>query len=161
MTAASVGDGDRKLTAADNPLDASFASRVGAWLSPHNVRRQRRQARADTGLEWVTPHTFRKTVATLLDKEAPTPRGPQASSDIASNRSRGSTTSRKRPSPRTVPRSSNSSAPAARAPSQSATDRARPRRHQHNDGAAAGHRTRPPTGVTGGFRGTVRICQRP
>jgi integrase len=32
----------------------------------------RRQARADTGLEWVTPHTFRKTVATLIDKEADT-----------------------------------------------------------------------------------------
>jgi integrase len=63
---------DRKLTAADNPLDAIFASRRGTWLSPHNVRRQWRQARADTGLEWVTPHTFRKTVATLLDKEANT-----------------------------------------------------------------------------------------
>ncbi|ROO51288.1 site-specific recombinase XerD [Micromonospora sp. Llam0] len=60
----------RKLTAADNPHDAIFASRRGTWLSPHNVRRQWRQARADTGLEWVTPHTFRKTVATLIDKEA-------------------------------------------------------------------------------------------
>ena len=36
------------------------------------MRRQWRQARADTGLEWVTPHTFRKTVATLIDKEADT-----------------------------------------------------------------------------------------
>jgi integrase len=25
-----------------------------------------------TGLEWVIPHTFRKTVATLIDKEADT-----------------------------------------------------------------------------------------
>jgi integrase len=32
------------------------------------------QARADTSLEWVTPHTFRKTVATLIDKEADTDR---------------------------------------------------------------------------------------
>jgi len=62
----------RKITAADNPIDAIFASRRGTWLSPHNVRRQWRQARADTGLEWVTPHTFRKTVATLIDKEANT-----------------------------------------------------------------------------------------
>ena len=46
-----------------------FASRRATWLSPNNVRRQWRQARADTGLEWVTPHTFRKTVATLIDKE--------------------------------------------------------------------------------------------
>lgn len=29
-----------------------------------------RQARAETGLEWVTPHSFRKTVASLIDKEA-------------------------------------------------------------------------------------------
>ena len=36
------------------------------------MRRQWRQARADTDLEWVTPHTFRKTVATLIDKEADT-----------------------------------------------------------------------------------------
>ncbi len=62
----------RKLIAADNPYDAIFASRRGTWLSPQNVRRQWRQARADTGLEWVTPHTFRKTVATLIDKEANT-----------------------------------------------------------------------------------------
>ena len=62
----------RKLAAADNPYDAVFASRRGTWLSPQNVRRQWRQARADTGLEWVTPHTFRKTVATLIDKEAST-----------------------------------------------------------------------------------------
>jgi integrase len=34
------------------------------------VRRQWRQARADTGLEWVTPHTFCKTVATLIDEAA-------------------------------------------------------------------------------------------
>jgi hypothetical protein len=55
---------------ADNSHDAIFASRRGTWLSPQNVRRQRRQARTDTGLEWVTPHSFRKTVASLIDKEA-------------------------------------------------------------------------------------------
>ncbi|WP_018788779.1 site-specific integrase [Micromonospora sp. CNB394] len=60
----------RKLNVADNPHDAIFASRRDTWLSPQNVRRQWRQARADAGLEWVTPHTFRKTVATLIDKEA-------------------------------------------------------------------------------------------
>ncbi len=62
----------RKLTAADNPHDAIFASRRGTWLSPNNVRRQWRQARADTDLDWVTPHTFRKTVATLIKEEADT-----------------------------------------------------------------------------------------
>lgn len=62
----------RKLSAADNPHDAIFASRRGTWLSPNNVRRQWRHARADTDLGWVTPHTFRKTVATLIDEEADT-----------------------------------------------------------------------------------------
>ncbi|TDC82091.1 site-specific integrase [Micromonospora sp. KC606] len=62
----------RKLNAADNPNDAIFPSRRGTWLSPPNVRRQWRQARTDVGLDWVTPHTFRKTVATLIDKEANT-----------------------------------------------------------------------------------------
>jgi integrase len=35
----------RKLTAAENAHDAIFASRRGTWMSPHNVRRQWRQAR--------------------------------------------------------------------------------------------------------------------
>ncbi len=62
----------RKINATENPHDAIFTSRRGTWLSPNNVRRQWRQARADTDLAWVTPHTFRKTVATLIDKEANT-----------------------------------------------------------------------------------------
>jgi integrase len=61
----------RKLTATENPNDAIFASRRGTWMSP-NVRRQWRQARAETELTWVTPHTSRKTVATLIGKEADT-----------------------------------------------------------------------------------------
>jgi integrase len=59
----------RRQTRIINDLDAVFTTRKGTWLSPNNVRRQWRQARTDTGLEWVTPHTFRKTVATLLDRE--------------------------------------------------------------------------------------------
>ena len=60
----------RQVSANDNPHDAIFASRRGTWLSPSNVRRQWRQARRDTDLTWVVPHTFRKTVATLIDREA-------------------------------------------------------------------------------------------
>ncbi|MEU4556183.1 hypothetical protein [Micromonospora violae] len=41
-------------------------------LSPDNVRRQWREARADTDLAWVTPRTFRKTVATLIEEETDT-----------------------------------------------------------------------------------------
>lgn len=37
----------RKLSAASNPHDAIFASRRGTWLSPNNMRRQWRQARAE------------------------------------------------------------------------------------------------------------------
>jgi integrase len=59
----------RRGTSIVNDLDAVFTTRKGTWLSPNNVRRQWRQARADTGLEWVTPHIFRKTVATLLDRQ--------------------------------------------------------------------------------------------
>jgi len=62
----------RKDIAAAKAQDAIFASRRGTWLSPHNVRRQWREARADTGLEWVTPHTLRKTVATVIAQEADT-----------------------------------------------------------------------------------------
>jgi len=32
------------------------------------VERRWRQIRKDTGLDWVTPHTFRKTVATLISE---------------------------------------------------------------------------------------------
>jgi len=60
----------RQIDAVENAYDAIFVSRRGTWLSPQNVRRQWRQARADTGLDWVTPHSFRKTVASLIDKEA-------------------------------------------------------------------------------------------
>lgn len=60
----------RKDIAAAKAQGAVFASRRGTWLSPHNVRRQWRGARADTGLEWVTPHTLRKTVATVIARVA-------------------------------------------------------------------------------------------
>jgi len=60
------------LTSNDNPTDAIFPSRRGTWLSPNNLRRQWRQARAHTGLDWVTRHTFRATVATLIDQQRDT-----------------------------------------------------------------------------------------
>lgn len=55
---------------ANNPQGAVFPTRKGTFKTPPNVRRQWRAARADTGFEFVTPHTFRKTVATLIKKEA-------------------------------------------------------------------------------------------
>lgn len=119
----------RKLTAADNPHDAVFASRRGTWLSPQNVRRQWRQARADTGLEWVTPHTFRKTVATLIDKEADA-KSAAAQLGHATRTSPIRTTSSNPLSPRTARTSSNSSEPARQlAPSAQAIGHPRQSRH--------------------------------
>ncbi|MBC9735447.1 tyrosine-type recombinase/integrase [Nocardioides marmotae] len=49
-----------------NPLDAVFPTRNGTWQQVTNVERRWRQIRKDTSVQWVTPHTFRKTVATLI-----------------------------------------------------------------------------------------------
>jgi len=52
----------------ENPQDAVFPTRNGTWQQVNNVERRWRQIRQDTGLDWVTPHTFRKTVATLISE---------------------------------------------------------------------------------------------
>lgn len=49
-------------------LDLVFPNRDGGLWDPHNFNRLWRQARGET-FEWVTPKTFRKTVATLLATE--------------------------------------------------------------------------------------------
>lgn len=49
-----------------NPLDLVFPSSVGTLREPQNVHRQWRAARDRAGLPWVTPHTFRKGVATVI-----------------------------------------------------------------------------------------------
>ncbi len=46
-----------------------FASKAGTLRDPDTVARQWRQVRSALDLEWVTSHTFRKTVATILDEE--------------------------------------------------------------------------------------------
>ncbi|NKV37985.1 tyrosine-type recombinase/integrase [Rhodococcus hoagii] len=51
-----------------------FPSKVGTLRDPDTVQRQWRQVRAALDLEWVTTHTFRKTVATILDDEGLTAR---------------------------------------------------------------------------------------
>ena len=61
----------RRVTAArENSNDAVFPTRNGTWQQVNTVERRWRQIRKDTGLEWVTPHTFRKTVATLISERA-------------------------------------------------------------------------------------------
>jgi integrase len=49
------------------PADPVFASRRGTHLQPDNVRRSLRCAlQQQVDLKWVSPHVFRKTVATVL-----------------------------------------------------------------------------------------------
>lgn len=48
-----------------NDLDLVFPSMWRTVRSPSNLRRQWRELRAAIGYDWVVPHTFRKSVATL------------------------------------------------------------------------------------------------
>jgi integrase len=56
----------RRAAEGHDPKRPVFATRNGTWHQVTNVERRWRQVRKDTGLDWVTPHTFRKTVATLI-----------------------------------------------------------------------------------------------
>jgi integrase len=58
----------RRVEQRPNHFNAVFATRNGTWHQVGNVERRWRAIRADAGLDWVTPHTFRKTVATLIDR---------------------------------------------------------------------------------------------
>ena len=51
-----------------NPLGAVFATRNGTWHQVVNIERRWRTVREAADLEWVTPHIFRKTVATLISE---------------------------------------------------------------------------------------------
>ncbi|WP_052061921.1 site-specific integrase [Rhodococcoides fascians] len=51
-----------------------FQSSTGTLRDPDTVGRQWRQVRTALGLDWVTSHTFRKTVATIIDEEGLTAR---------------------------------------------------------------------------------------
>ena len=64
----------RRANNQPNDVDAVFATRTGTWHQLSNIERRWRQIRAGTGLEWVTPHMFRKTVAT----SSPVNRAPRA-----------------------------------------------------------------------------------
>lgn len=61
----------RRLRAESEPnaLDAVFVTRNGTWHQVVNIERRWRAIRKDTGFDWVTPHTFRKTVATLISEQ--------------------------------------------------------------------------------------------
>jgi integrase len=58
----------RRSAALEHAHQAVFPTRNGTWQQVNNVERRWRQIRHGTGLDWVTPHTFRKTVATLISE---------------------------------------------------------------------------------------------
>jgi integrase len=58
----------RRSAALESLDGAVFPTRNGTWQQVNNVERRWRQIRHGTGLDWVTPHTFRKTVATLISE---------------------------------------------------------------------------------------------
>jgi integrase len=61
----------RLATMTDTSPDALlFTSRNGTPLTMHNVRRQLRHVLELTGIEGVTPHMFRRTVATAINDAA-------------------------------------------------------------------------------------------
>jgi len=55
----------RRETQIPNAFEIVFASDRGTVRDPSNLRRQWRDFRRQNGYDWVTPHTFRKSVATL------------------------------------------------------------------------------------------------
>jgi len=59
----------RRVECPPNELGAVFATRNGTWMHSSNVRRQWRDIRRGIGMDWVTPHHFRKTVATIIERE--------------------------------------------------------------------------------------------
>lgn len=59
----------RRVEASASAEGFVFSTSRGTPLDPHNVRTKLRAARGEA-FEWVTPHVLRKTVATLVEREA-------------------------------------------------------------------------------------------
>lgn len=59
----------RQVAAVGNIYDVIFPSTTGVLRDPSAVSKQWRRVRAALKLDWVTSHTFRKTVATLIDDQ--------------------------------------------------------------------------------------------
>lgn len=55
---------------AEGPERLIFSTRNGTPLTTNNVRRRLRAVMDEAGIEGVTPHSFRRTVATVIDRAA-------------------------------------------------------------------------------------------
>jgi integrase len=67
FTAAVLRDRLVKI-ASDEPEHLIFFSRNGTPLTTNNIRRRLRAVLDEAGIEGVTPHSFRRTVATVIDR---------------------------------------------------------------------------------------------
>ena len=67
FTAAVLPDRLVKI-ASDEPEQLIFFSRNGTPLTTNNIRRRLRAVLDEAGIEGVTPHSFRRTVATVIDR---------------------------------------------------------------------------------------------
>ena len=56
------------MIAAEEPQHLIFFTRNGTPLTTNNIRRRLRAVLDEAGIEGVTPHSFRRTVATVLDR---------------------------------------------------------------------------------------------
>jgi len=57
------------MSTVDQPdCEPVFGAILGGWRDPSNTQADLRQAFDAAGYPWVTSHTFRKTVATLMDQ---------------------------------------------------------------------------------------------
>lgn len=68
-TAAMLRGRWERMSALGAMTSVVFPSATGTLRDPSNYRKQWRTARAAIGFDWVTPHTFRKTVATRVADE--------------------------------------------------------------------------------------------
>jgi len=59
----------RQVRAEANMHNVVFPSSAGTLRDPDGVSKQWRRVRAALGYEWVTSHTFRRTLATIIDAE--------------------------------------------------------------------------------------------
>ncbi len=64
----------RQVSAQTNTHNVVFPSAVGTLRDPDGVSKQWRRVRDALGYEWVTSHTFRRTLATIIDAEGMTAR---------------------------------------------------------------------------------------
>ena len=70
---------ERLVVVADEPPDhLLFFSRNHTPLTTNNVRRRLRTILSEAGIEGVTPHSFRRTVATVLDRAS----GPDLAAEL-------------------------------------------------------------------------------